>query len=372
MLVMNQYNRNRKRRKRNKEQFVQTALILFASVTILAGIVFLVNCRYTGPGISSSLTGPQSKGESNSSSISGSETSLSGSSGSGSESGFQSSEISSQLSSFPASSTQSSQSEWMTPTPFPSVTPVPTITKQPTATIHPTATPSHLPNVKYGWYPGISATIKNLCVKYDGIWQGDTTKKKIYITMDAGYEYNNNTTKILDIAKSKNFKISFFIAGGAWYKTEALKSVVLRMDREGHLVGSHTWNHPSLPDLYAKSGAAGIITEIRKNETAYFNLTGHAMPLYLRPPSGQFSEAVLSVLHMQGYRTVFWGYGYVDWLTADQPDPTESKKLILDHVHNGTVLLLHTVSNTNVAILPGLVDELRNRGYEISLLTDLP
>lgn len=267
----------------------------------------------------------------------------------------------------------------------PTLTAVPTAvpTSAPTATPKPTfppVSPGSLSNARLGWSyspsgtEGVPATTNAariaLCTKYGGIWQADTSVPKVYITMDIGYEYNGNTTKILNIAKEKNFKISFFVVGNLFAK-DSLKPVFKRMYNEGHLIASHSWNHPMYWKMFAESGRQGIADDLRKVEDAYFGITGTALKKYMRFPSGEYSEATLNVMRELGYTPVFWSFAYRDWLIKDQPDPETSLKYAVKGLHNGAVLLLHTVSNTNVEILPELVDEIRARGYEIALLDEI-
>ncbi len=46
----------------------------------------------------------------------------------------------------------------------------------------------------------------------------------------------------------------------------------------------------------------------------------------------------------------------------------EGKKNILDHLHDGSILLLHAISKTNADILGEVIDEARKSGYEFYLL----
>ena len=46
------------------------------------------------------------------------------------------------------------------------------------------------------------------------------------------------------------------------------------------------------------------------------------------------------------------------------------KKKVLDNLHNGVVILLHSTSKDNSVILDDLIKEIKNQGYEIRSLND--
>ena len=82
--------------------------------------------------------------------------------------------------------------------------------------------------------------------KYDAVYLGDESRKRIYLTFDAGYE-NGATEQILDALKKHGVRAAFFLVGNYLEQNPAL---VQRMVREGHIVGNHTWHH------YDMSGSA--------------------------------------------------------------------------------------------------------------------
>lgn len=216
----------------------------------------------------------------------------------------------------------------------------------------------------------IPNSIAKMIAPYHVIWQRPIEGRKIvYLTMDQGYEYGNNTTQILDTAKIKGVPITFFLTG-AYIKSKP--DLVIRMLEEGHLLGNHTYDHPDLSKLAAQGGGQAVLHELRRLENAYRDLTGQELSRFYRPPMGIYSEFVLDTLTREGYTAVFWSFAYRDWLTDDQPDPAEAKSWILSQLHNGSVILLHSVSKTNTAILGELIDEIRARGYEFARLDDVP
>lgn len=279
-----------------------------------------------------------------------------------------------------------------TPTPPASETTTTAATTAPTTTATTTAEPTPTPtggpdpgqlsNTKLSWYfnpPGmlgedlpatIPSGVRTLIADYDVIWQQQLSGRKIvFLTMDEGYEFEDNTTEILDTAWLKGVPITFFITGSYLAQNPAK---VERMLNEGHLVANHTDSHPDLVDLTDSGGRAGLLKELQNLETAFLARTGEKMAKIVRPPAGVYSERVLGELTAAGYRTVFWSFAYRDWETGSQPDPEAAMDKILGQLHNGSVILLHAVSNTNVAILPDLIDEIRARGYDFARIDEIP
>jgi len=65
-----------------------------------------------------------------------------------------------------------------------------------------------------------------------------------------------------------------------------------------------------------------------------------------------------------GYTSVFWSFAYNDWDTNSQPDKTEASEKIKTSTHSG-IYLLHAVSETNAAILGGIIDYWISEGYTV-------
>ena len=72
-----------------------------------------------------------------------------------------------------------------------------------------------------------------------------------------------------------------------------------------------------------------------------------------------------------GYRTVFWSLAYVDWNTDDQPTKEEAFSKLIPRIHNGAVVLLHSTSATNAAILDELLTKWEDMGYRFESLDHL-
>ena len=72
-----------------------------------------------------------------------------------------------------------------------------------------------------------------------------------------------------------------------------------------------------------------------------------------------------------GYRTVFWSLAYVDWYQDDQPTKEEAFSKLIPRLHPGAVVLLHSTSTTNAAILDELLTQWEDMGYTFGRLEDI-
>lgn len=220
--------------------------------------------------------------------------------------------------------------------------------------------------------------------KYDAWYVGDTGKKKIYLTFDAGYE-NGYTAEILDTLKEHDVPAAFFLVGTYIRDNPEL---VKRMAAEGHIVGNHSMNHR---DMSAVTDEAVFQKELAEVETAYQSALGDSfdddnvaspdkgksrakkvqMPKYYRPPEGKFSPKNLEMAKKLGYKTIFWSLAYVDWNTDCQPTREEALNTLLPRTHNGAVVLLHSTSKTNAKVLGELIERWKEEGYQFGTLDEL-
>ncbi len=199
--------------------------------------------------------------------------------------------------------------------------------------------------------------------KYDAVYLGDTENKTVYLTFDQGYE-NGFTTPILDTLKEKNVKAVFFLTK-PYIKSNP--DLVMRMIDEGHLCANHSVTHKSAPTLTDKE----FYYELEETARYFEEVTGKKMPRYYRPPAGEYSERVLALAHSIGYKTIFWSFAYQDWLVDKQPGKAVAYKTVMDNLHNGSVMLLHSVSSSNAQALPEIIDSVIEKGYSFKRIDEL-
>ena len=199
---------------------------------------------------------------------------------------------------------------------------------------------------------------------YDAAYLGDTGRKVIYLTFDAGYE-NGCTAQILDILQKHKVQAAFFLVGNY---LEQNADLVRRMVAEGHTVGNHTMHHPDMSKI---SNLAAFQKELEDLEALSRQITGQEMAKFYRPPQGTYSEENLKMAQQLGYKTVFWSLAYVDWNNNSQPTADYAFGKLIPRIHNGAVVLLHSTSQTNAQILDELLTRWEDMGYTFGTLEEL-
>lgn len=204
---------------------------------------------------------------------------------------------------------------------------------------------------------------KNEIEGTNSYYLGDINEKEVYLTFDAGYD-NGVLSKILDILKEKNVQSTFFVTGDFMLREQDL---VKRIVDEGHIIGNHTWHHKNITKINYET----LKEELLKIEEKYYNITGKEMIKFFRPPEGEFTKSALQNVSSLGYKTFFWSIAYKDWETNNQRGGDYGYNAIMKNIHNGAIILMHTVSKDNLECLPRVIDDLRSNGYIIKNLDEM-
>jgi len=89
----------------------------------------------------------------------------------------------------------------------------------------------------------------------------------VALTFDDGPSHL--TRSFLDVLGEMHAPATFFVLG-VQIDSEEKKSMLRRMDREGHTIASHSWDHRSFNTLSREE----IVEEMRSTEEAVFDATG--------------------------------------------------------------------------------------------------
>lgn len=204
--------------------------------------------------------------------------------------------------------------------------------------------------------------IEGFTSNYNTIYSGSLEEKTIYLTFDDGYP-NKNCNLILDILKTENVSATFFIEGGF------MKDNIYATKRiaEEQTLANHTYSHKDITKMNDKD----FIDDIKKLEDLAFSITGKEITKYFRPPMGFIDKRKEKILNDLGYKVFNWSVTCYDYNRYDDKGVDYVFKSITTNVSNGSIILMHTLTDSNVIALPLIIKDLRSKGYRFGDLKEL-
>lgn len=189
-----------------------------------------------------------------------------------------------------------------------------------------------------------------------------TERKVVALTFDDGPSASW-TPYVLEILRSRGVKATFCMVGTAVERNPDLARQVVA---EGHQVCNHTHGH-DLGLAGADAGADRVSGQLGGGRSAMVE-HGLPEPAFYRPPGGNLSDLVVSTARSQGERVLMWKVDTKDWQSRSSIDSV--MRNLREQVEPGAVILMHDGGGSNrftsVAVLAGMIDELRAQGYEFT------
>lgn len=190
--------------------------------------------------------------------------------------------------------------------------------------------------------------------------------RRVYLTFDDGPN-PDATPAILDTLAARGAPATFFLVG----RHVALFPDVARRVAAAHPVGNHTQSHVKLH----RRGPRRIEREVREAHETIVSVTG-ATPRMFRAPHGYRNPFVFRTARRFGYHVMGWTFGV--WDTA-RPGAEEIRRRMLAKLGPGVIMLLHDGDGYDprgdrrqtAEALPGIIDAVRDAGYEFHPLTEL-
>ena len=181
-------------------------------------------------------------------------------------------------------------------------------------------------------------------------------EKLVALTFDDG-PMGETTERLLDGLRERGVQATFFLIGR---QAERYGDTVLKIARDGHQLGIHTYDHLCVQGM----GAEQFFDQTERARRAVFRLVGE-QELWLRPPYGlmdantpRFADGPL----------ILWSVDPEDWRDGDA-------RRVCGHiaqiVRDGDIILLHDVYESSVDAALAAVDELTARGFRFVTVREL-
>jgi len=201
----------------------------------------------------------------------------------------------------------------------------------------------------------------------DAFYKVQTTEKVVALTFDDGPDprYTQEIGQILTDAGAKG---TFFVMGRhAAQHPEIVQTLIA----QGHELGNHTWNHPSL-----KLKSPQMIREELESTDQLLRDLGYTAPIPFRAPYGHSWFTLPHVLKQRHQANVLWTVQMNDW-KPEQPDVMMA--LLAPKFGNGAIILMHDGDGESegadrrntVTLVQMILDKYRAEGYRFVTVSEL-
>ena len=187
----------------------------------------------------------------------------------------------------------------------------------------------------------------------------------VYLTFDDG-PIPEVTPKVLAILAQYKVKATFFMVGENIDKhPEVFEQVV----KAGHSIGNHTYNHLK-GWCYSTPTYLGNVEQWEEAVMRHMP-NGHLAPVLnrFRPPYGKATWLQRRMLHLMGYRLIYW-----DILTRDYDKNVTPEQMLANikkNIRPGSIINFHDSLKSNermLTVLPQAIEWLQAQGYTLKAL----
>jgi peptidoglycan/xylan/chitin deacetylase (PgdA/CDA1 family) len=185
--------------------------------------------------------------------------------------------------------------------------------------------------------------------------QGGGSRRQVALTFDDGPS-SVQTPAILATLDRLGARATFFEEGRHVAGREEL---MLQILASGDEIGNHTFDHPHYPGF----------GELASTDRLIRRATGFE-PCLFRPPYGLLDGAVDGAAFANHLQTVLWTFDSGD---DHHPPPARIEAHVLADARPGSIILMHDGGRhpQTVRALPGVIEGLENRGFELVTVSTL-
>jgi peptidoglycan/xylan/chitin deacetylase (PgdA/CDA1 family) len=184
---------------------------------------------------------------------------------------------------------------------------------------------------------------------------------EVVLTFDDG-PLPATTPRVLAALAAECVRATFFLIGKS---ASEYPDLVRRIAAEGHSIGHHTWQHPSLMRIKPEEAIEQINRGIAADELAlHGDATTRPTTPFFRFPGFESTPATLDLLQSRGIVV----FGADLWASDWNPmTPDQELKLLIDRlkIAGKGIILLHDTKAKTAAMLPAFLRYLRDNRYAV-------
>lgn len=166
------------------------------------------------------------------------------------------------------------------------------------------------------------------------------------------------TRQLLEGLYDRGVKATFLLCG---YRLVNYPDVAQEIFQAGHEIGFHGFSHNPMKTMSRRQ----IAQELMDTQAL---LPEGCKPVFLRPPGGFSSDAVVQVAQARGLALLHWSVDPRDWAVKDT---AAIEKAVLQQVKDGDIILLHDMSKSSVEAALNIIDTLQKQDYTFVTVSEL-
>jgi len=191
------------------------------------------------------------------------------------------------------------------------------------------------------------------------ITQGDTNQNQIAITFDDGPV--EQSLEMLKLLEEHDVPATFFCIGK---NIEQYPAILQQMDKQGHLIGNHSYTHAHSFDFYPSKKVLQELNDCSK----IIKKTINKKPLFFRPPNGVSNPMIAKALKQTKLKSIGWNIRTFD-TSIKNPDALFKK--VCKKIKPGAIILMHDTMPHTVTLVSNLITYCKENNYEIVSLDKL-
>lgn len=180
--------------------------------------------------------------------------------------------------------------------------------------------------------------------------------KQVALTFDDGPD-PEVTTAILATLKKYDAKATFFMLGS---RVEYYPEIAKNVEKAGHELGNHTWNHPDL----TKASSNKVNSEIAKTSSIIKDVTGKNATVF-RPPYGAANDSVRAQTDLP---SILWDVDTLDW---KHRNANELLRIVKSSTQDGSIILMHDIHQSTADGLDSVLAHLKKEGFTFVTVSEL-
>ena len=185
------------------------------------------------------------------------------------------------------------------------------------------------------------------------IYSVETDENKVSLTMNCAWNADD-IDKILEILNKCDVKITFFMVGD-W--AQKYPDAVKKIYDAGHDIGNHSDTHPHVNTLNYEKNVEQISECSKKIE----QITGVKTTLY-RGPYGEYNDTIIKAAKDNGHTVIQWSIDTLDYNGLDEDQMWDRIK---NKLTSGSIILMHNGTEHTADSLEAIINNIKERGYEI-------